>query len=170
MHVAAALHPRAAQNVDAAEKPLQPPVGAGVRRCRVTLMPWSAFPCTFDARAYSGNATNLCYASAAERPSSEPEFALAQSLTTDGYTNVFAGAMPEQLECTLPAAVAAMPAGGAGARRGAGRQQQAGRARAGTPAYGRRFRQVLLTLDFRVAAGRQFDRAYVLQIGQAVVS
>jgi hypothetical protein len=42
--------------------------------------------------------------------------------------------------------------------------------RAAPPPFGRHFVQVLLTLDFRVAAGRQFDRTYVLQIGQAVVS
>jgi hypothetical protein len=62
----------------------------------VNLLPWSPFPCSFNSKDYAGksdqNITDWCYgqAGAADKPSG-PEFKLARSLTTDGYSNVFTG-------------------------------------------------------------------------------
>jgi hypothetical protein len=156
------LHPTPIQNIDVS-RPVARPEGPGACSCQLTLMPWSPFPCSFDAAAYYGlpghNVSSLCYsdpskgelrsAAAGVRQPGPAErgapgssaFALARSLTTDGYLNLFHGSMPSDLAAACGDAAA-----------GGGRPER-----------------LLLRFDFRLAAGRQFDRTYSFQIGHAVV-
>ena len=147
------------QNVDVAEVPPQIPTGAGVSSCSVTLMPWSPFPCTYNTAAYTGvegqNKTSWCY-SQSGKPQQQG-YELARDLVTDGYTNLFHGWLPD-----APCDVSGSD--------GTGSSSSRRRSMDGGPGYGRHFTKVLLTMNFRVAAGRQFDRTYWFQIGRAVVS
>ncbi|KAF8056397.1 Peptide-N4-(N-acetyl-beta-glucosaminyl)asparagine amidase A [Scenedesmus sp. PABB004] len=105
-------------NIDVVQ-PVLPPAGES---CSDVLMPWAPFPCTFDANRSTGvpgQPTDLCGA----------------GFSTDGYTNLFRGFMPDRL-CSGGAAVD----------------------------------KLLLTVDFRVANGRQFDRTYSYQFGSAVAA
>lgn len=127
------------QNVDVVNVPLSPR-GSDVANCSYELMPWSPFPCTYDANSsygIPGQPTNLCYIDPAPEASQPPEASQnpAKNLTTDGYSNVYFGVLPKSL-CSEGSKVA----------------------------------KILLQLDFRLAAGRQFDRTYSFQIGRAVVS
>jgi hypothetical protein len=127
------------QNVDVVRQP-DPPRGDGISSCSVTLMPWSAFPCAFDAAKYSGvpgQPSDLCYTDNSALTGELGATNLATNLTTDGYNNLFYGVLPQQLcdGVEVPHVEA-----------------------------------LLLTVDFRLASGRQFDRTYSFQIGQAVVS
>jgi hypothetical protein len=150
------------QNVDVAEVPIQTPAGDTVSSCNVTLMPWSPFPCTYNTETYKGvegqNKTNWCY-SKQTRPQ-EPEYEYAQDLQTDGYSNIYHGSMPD----TPCGSTSSSSSSSSGSSNG-GRQ-----AAAASPGYGRHFAKVTLTVSFRVAAGRQFDRTYWFQVGKAVVS
>jgi hypothetical protein len=127
------------QNVDVVRQP-DPPTGDDISSCSVSLMPWSAFPCAFDAAKYSGvpdQPSDLCYTDR-NTLSQEPRAAsLATNLTTDGYNNLFYGVLPQQLcdGVEVP-----------------------------------HIEALLLTIEFRLASGRQFDRTYSFQIGHAVVS
>jgi hypothetical protein len=103
-------------------------------------MPWSAFPCAFDADKYTGVAgqpSDLCYTNGNMVDAELGGASLATNLTTDGYNNLFYGVLPQQL-CE-----------------GVGMPH---------------VEALLLTVDFRLASGRQFDRTYSFQIGHAVVS
>lgn len=162
------------QNVDLALAPIRTPSGDGVASCSVTLMPWSPFPCTYSTEAFKGvegqNKTSWCYSKHSK--SAAAAYDNARDLTTDGYTNLFHGALPDT------------PCGdgstGSSRTAASGRQQQAGsgsNSRPATPApaaarpgYSHKFTRVLLTVNFRVAAGRQFDRTFAFQIGRVVVS
>jgi hypothetical protein len=143
------------QNVDVAEVPARPSTGDNIASCSVTLMPWSPFPCTYNTAAFSGvegqNKTNWCFDQ--HTIPQEPGFDYARDLVTDGYSNLYHGWMPDT------------PCGHSSSS-GSSSGSEAGRA----PGYGKHFAKVLLTLTFRVAAGRQFDRTYWFQIGRAVVS
>jgi hypothetical protein len=103
-------------------------------------MPWSAFPCAFDATKYSGvpdQPSDLCYTDSNTLSQELGAASLATNLTTDGYNNLFYGVLPQQLcdGVDVPQVEA-----------------------------------LLLTIEFRLASGRQFDRTYSFQIGHAVVS
>jgi hypothetical protein len=125
--------------------------------CSITLMPWSPFPCTYNTAAYTGvegqNKTSGCY-SQHSKPQQQG-YELARDLVTDGYTNLFHGWLPDA-PCDVSSS--------------SGSSNSSRKSMAEGPGYGRHFIKVLLTLDFRVAAGRQFDRTYWFQIGRAVVS
>lgn len=132
------------------------------------LCPGSAafFGCVLQV--YKGvegqNKTNWCY-SQRSKPAGA-EYANARDLVTDGYNNYFYGTLPDT-PCGGGSHVQRSPSqqgSGAGSRgaTGSGPTQLAG--------YGRHFSKILLTVNFRVAAGRQFDRTYWFQIGRAVVS
>jgi hypothetical protein len=117
-------------------------------------MPWSPFPCTYSTEAFKGvegqNKTNWCFDQ--HTVPQQPGFEYARDLVTDGYSNLYHGLMPDK------------PCGHSSSSSSSG--SGAGHA----PGYGKHFVKVLLTLTFRVAAGRQFDRTYWFQIGRAVVS
>jgi hypothetical protein len=103
-------------------------------------MPWSAFPCAFDASKYSGvpdQPSDLCYTDSSTLSQQLGATSLATNLTTDGYNNLFYGVLPQQLcdGVEVPQVEA-----------------------------------LLLTIEFRLASGRQFDRTYSFQIGHVVVS
>lgn len=126
------------QNVDVVHQP-QPPDDATLSSCSIILMPWSPFPCTYDSK-YSGipgQKTQYCYTDSSKAGWEMGPNELSTNLTTDGYTNLFFGVLPQQLCSGVqnPDVV-----------------------------------QLLLTTEFRIATGRQFDRTYTFQIGHAVVS
>lgn len=157
------------QNVDVALTPVQAPTGDDVASCSVTLMPWSPFPCTYNTGTYKGvegqNQTNYCY-SKHTKPDL-PGFEFATDLTTDGYSNLFHGVLPD-----VPCA-RGFSSSGSSASSPLKQQpsNHVGAAATGQqPGYGLHFSKVLLTVNFRVAAGRQFDRTFSFQIGRAVVS
>lgn len=117
-----------------------PPTALDISSCTVNLMPWSAFPCAFDADQYAGlpgQASDLCYTNNSEVDAALGPSALARNLTTDGYINLFYGVLPQQLCHGIE-----VP----------------------------QVESLLLNVDFRLATGRQFDRTYSFQIGHAVVS
>jgi hypothetical protein len=126
------------QNVDVVRQP-DPPTAADISSCSVSLMPWSAFPCAFDADKYTGlpgQASSLCYNDSSKAAVELGPAIFATNLTTDGYINLFYGVLPQQLcdGIEVPHVEA-----------------------------------LLITIDFRLASGRQFDRTYSFQIGHAVV-
>lgn len=122
-------------------------------------MHWSPFPCSYDPEQYvgiPGQPTDVCYSDSAAAPP------LARSLTTDGYNNLFHGVLPSSWEqlCndgdTDGGAV-----GDADSSSGSGWA---------APGPSPQVEQLLLTVRFRIARGRQFDRTYSFQLGSAVVS
>ncbi|KAI8474167.1 MAG: hypothetical protein J3K34DRAFT_456983 [Monoraphidium minutum] len=135
------------ESVDVAAPPRRPH-GAGLDACNVTLVPWSPFPCRFDAARAEGvpsQPSDLCYSGA------------AANLTTDGYYNYYTARLP----AGAYTAAALCPRGWAGGAAGGGKGGGGG---------GARVRRLMLTVEFRLAAGRQFDRMYSLQIGAAVAA
>lgn len=134
------------------------PTGHNIASCSATLMPWSPFPCTYSTEVLQGvegqNKTNWCFDQ--HTVPQEPGFEYARDLVTDGYSNLYHGWLPDT------------PCGHSGTSSAGSSSSSSGAERA--PGYGKHFAKVLLTLNFRVAAGRQFDRTYWFQIGRAVVS
>ncbi|WIA17670.1 hypothetical protein OEZ85_014473 [Tetradesmus obliquus] len=127
------------KNVDVVRQP-DPPTALDISSCTVNLMPWSAFPCAFDADQYAGlpgQASDLCYTNNSEVDAALGPSALARNLTTDGYNNLFYGVLPQQLCHGIE-----VP----------------------------QVESLLLNVDFRLATGRQFDRTYSFQIGHAVAA
>jgi len=123
-------------NIDVV-RPTPAPDAHGIGACNVTLMPWSPFPCSYNADAYTGVAgqrSNHCYGGGEGG-------ALTANLSTNGYTNLFYGVLPARTDRLC----------------GEGWTDKT------------RLVRMLLTIDFRLAAGRQFDRTYSFQIGNAVV-
>lgn len=130
--------------------PVIAPSGKGVEACTTELMPWSAFPCSYDpttSYGIPGQPVSYCYnvtngTGPRPAPVPEPGFdeSLATSLTTDGYNNIYIGRLPERALC--------------------GPVNRAGSS----------IIALHLVIEFRIASGRQFDRTYTMQLGDAVAA
>jgi hypothetical protein len=129
-------------------QPIQQSKGKNLGSCNITLMPWSPFPCRYAPSKAEGvphQQADYCFNSGSPSGHAKGGDAesLAVNLTTDGYNNLFFGRLPRNLYDLCPG---------------------------GWDAGEQKVRQLLLTVEFRLASGRQFDRMYSLQIGHAVVS
>lgn len=134
------------QSIDATYQP-QPPAAAG-SSCNVTLMPWSPFPCRYDATKVYGvpgqKKIDYCYENPSAADPSLGSAGLAQKLKfklggADGY---FLGLLPSSL---CPGLTAGQTAG-----------QTVDVVK------------LLVNIDFRVASGIQYDRGYMFKIGEAM--